>query len=106
MKTLQMPLMKERIRFAWRMYTGADGSLIDLKKIIVKAKKFGAKVVIDGTQSVGALPFSLEEYKVDALICAAYKWMLGPYGTALAYYGPAYDQGLLIRRKLDKQERQ
>ena len=74
----------------------ADGTLIDLSAIIKKARKFGAKVVVDGTQSIGAMPFSLADFPVDALICAAYKWMFGPYGSGLAYYGPAFDDGLPI----------
>ena len=26
-------------------------------------------------------------------MCAGYKWLLGPYSTALAYFGPALDGG-------------
>jgi len=29
----------------------------------------------------------------DALVCAAYKWLFGPYGIALAYLGPRFDDG-------------
>ncbi|HBX65139.1 MAG TPA: aminotransferase, partial [Balneolaceae bacterium] len=29
----------------------------------------------------------------DALICAGYKWLMGPYSIGLAYYGPALDDG-------------
>ncbi len=71
----------------------ADGSLIDLETVRDKTKHFGALMIIDGTQSVGALPIDVDRLKPDALICAGYKWLLGPYGTALAYYGPAFDNG-------------
>jgi len=27
------------------------------------------------------------------LICAGYKWLLGPYGLGVAYYGEAFDNG-------------
>ena len=74
----------------------ADGTLFDLKAIRDKCTKNGALMIIDGTQSVGALPFDVEELKPDALICAGYKWLLGPYGTAIAYYGPAFDNGIPI----------
>jgi selenocysteine lyase/cysteine desulfurase len=70
-----------------------DGSLIDLKAVREKTLKYGALLIIDGTQSVGALPIDVDQLKPDALICAGYKWLLGPYGTALAYYGPAFDNG-------------
>jgi selenocysteine lyase/cysteine desulfurase len=45
---------------------------------------------------VGAYPFDLEKIQPDALICAGYKWLLGPYGTGLAYYGEQFDGGIPI----------
>ena len=48
---------------------------------------------MDGTQSVGALPFSVKKVQPDALICAGYKWLMGPYSLGLAYLGPAFDEG-------------
>jgi len=71
----------------------ADGSLIDLQSVRDKSTKYGALMIVDGTQSVGAMPINVDQLKPDALICAGYKWLLGPYGTALAYYGPAFDDG-------------
>ena len=53
----------------------------------------GAAFVVDGTQSVGALPFDVREIQPDALICAGYKWLLGPYAIGAAYFGPRYDGG-------------
>ena len=64
----------------------ADGTLFNLEKIGEKARSVGAKLIIDGTQSVGAMPFDIETIKPDALICAGYKWMMGPYSIGLAYY--------------------
>ncbi len=74
----------------------ADGTWFDLKKIREKSASVGALLVIDGTQSVGALPFSVRELKPDALICGGYKWLMGPYSLGLAYYGPAFDGGIPI----------
>ncbi len=74
----------------------ADGSLFDLKAIGKKAKRCGARFIVDGTQSVGALPISVSELQIDALICAGYKWLLGPYSIGMAYYGPEFDQGIPI----------
>jgi len=71
----------------------ADGSLFNLKNIRAKTTKHDALLVIDGTQSVGALPLDVQEVPVDALICASYKYLMGPYGFGLAYYGPAFDDG-------------
>lgn len=69
-----------------------DGSRFDLKHIGELARKKDAVFVIDGTQSVGALPFDVNEIQPDALICAGYKWLMGPYGTALGYFGPRFQQ--------------
>lgn len=71
----------------------SDGSIIDLKMIRQKTSHHGALLIVDGTQSVGAMPFSISDVKPDALICAAYKFLLGPYSTCLSYYGPAFDDG-------------
>lgn len=70
-----------------------DGTLFDVKSIGEKARSVGALFAIDGTQSVGALPFDLEETPVNALICSSYKWLLGPYGLSLAFYDETFDQG-------------
>ncbi len=64
----------------------SDGTLFDIKTIREKTIKHNALLIIDGTQSIGALPFSIEEIKPDALICAGYKWLLGPYSIGFAYY--------------------
>ena len=70
-----------------------DGTRFDLERIVARARSFGAAVVIDGTQSVGALPFDVQRIKPDALVCAGYKWLLGPYSLGFAYYGPRFDDG-------------
>ena len=74
----------------------ADGTLFDLKKIRHKTREVGASLIIDGTQSVGAFPHDIQEIQPDALICAGYKWLLGPYSFGLAYYGPRFDNGIPI----------
>lgn len=74
----------------------ADGTLFDLKKIRTLTNDFGAYLIIDGTQSIGALPFSVEEIKPDALICGGYKWLMGGYGLGLAYYGERFYDGIPI----------
>lgn len=71
----------------------ADGTLFDLKAIRQRTREVGAWLSIDGTQSVGALPFSVAEIEPDALVCGGYKWLLGPYSLGMAYFGPALDAG-------------
>jgi selenocysteine lyase/cysteine desulfurase len=74
----------------------ADGTKFNLKAIGEKCRKYGAKLIVDGTQSVGALPFDINEIKPDALICAGYKWLMGPYSIAVGYFGPHFDGGVPI----------
>jgi selenocysteine lyase/cysteine desulfurase len=71
----------------------ADGTLFNLKAVRKKTKAHDSLLIIDGTQSVGALPFSVKEIQPDALICAGYKWLLGPYSIGLAYYSDAFNDG-------------
>lgn len=70
----------------------ADGTLFDLMQIRQRCDEVGALLIIDGTQSIGALPFDVQLIKPDALIVAGYKWLLGPYSIGLAYYGEKLDQ--------------
>jgi selenocysteine lyase/cysteine desulfurase len=74
----------------------ADGTKFDLIQIRKRCNDIGALLVIDGTQSIGALPFDFEAIQPDALICAGYKWLMGPYSFGLAYYGEYFDKGTPI----------
>ncbi|PQJ78060.1 aminotransferase class V-fold PLP-dependent enzyme [Polaribacter porphyrae] len=71
----------------------ANGTLFDLKAIRKNTKKHNALLIIDGSQSIGALPFSVKEIQPDALICGGYKWLFGPYGSGYAYFGSYFDNG-------------
>ncbi|MFP4846202.1 aminotransferase class V-fold PLP-dependent enzyme [Winogradskyella sp. PE311] len=71
----------------------ANGYIFDLKAIREKTSKYNALLIIDGSQSLGALPFSVKDIQPDALVCAGYKWLFGPYGCAYAYYSDYFDNG-------------
>lgn len=71
-----------------------DGILFDVKAIGRRARDVGAALIIDGTQSIGALPFDVREIQPDALVCAGYKWLMGPYGTGLLYVGERFLDGI------------
>lgn len=76
----------------------SDGTLFKLELIREKLDQVGGLLIIDGTQSIGALPFSVKKYRPDAVICSGYKWLMGPYSIGLAYYGPAFDNGMPIEQ--------
>ncbi len=71
----------------------ADGTLYDLKAIREKTRAHSALLIIDGSQFIGAAPFSVQEIQPDALVTVAYKWMLGPYSMGMAYYSDAFNNG-------------
>ena len=73
-----------------------DGLRFDLDAVGARARTVGARLVIDGTQSVGALPFDVGRSRPDAVACAGYKWLTGPYSVGVAWYGPAFDGGTPI----------
>ena len=67
-----------------------NGTKFKLKEIGERCKKFGAMFIVDGTQSVGALKMDINEYNIDALVCASYKWLFGPYSMGLAYFSDQF----------------
>jgi len=74
----------------------ADGTRFDLEAIRHRCHRFGAALIVDGTQSIGALPFSVSALRPDALITAGYKWLFGPYSCALGWMGPRFAEGIPI----------
>jgi selenocysteine lyase/cysteine desulfurase len=71
-----------------------NGTRFDLEQIGARCKEVGARLIVDGSQSVGALPIDVKACQIDALICAAYKWLMGPYSTALSYIHEDFNQGI------------
>ncbi len=70
-----------------------DGSIVDLPAIAGRCRQVGAKLVLDLTQSIGALPFDVQEIRPDFMVAAGYKWMMGPYTLGFLYVAPEYHLG-------------
>ena len=58
-----------------------------------KCREFGAAVVLDLAQSVGAIPFSISDVDPDFVIAPSYKWLLGPYSLGFLYVAPRWQGG-------------
>ena len=71
----------------------ADGGQLDLPAISDAARRQGAALVLDLTQSLGALPFDLPAIQPDFAVAAGYKWLLGPYSMAYLYVAPHHQEG-------------
>ncbi|MDN5795975.1 MAG: aminotransferase class V-fold PLP-dependent enzyme [Intrasporangium sp.] len=64
----------------------ADGRLADLDAVEAAARRHGARVLVDLTQSAGWL--DLDASRFDATVTSGYKWLLGPRGTAFLTVAP------------------
>ncbi|HEX5826033.1 MAG TPA: aminotransferase class V-fold PLP-dependent enzyme, partial [Candidatus Limnocylindrales bacterium] len=56
------------------------GAVLPVARIAALARAAGAAVIVDGAQSAGAIPVSVEELGVDAYAVPGQKWLLGPEG--------------------------
>jgi selenocysteine lyase/cysteine desulfurase len=70
-----------------------SGGRLDLVAIGGACRKMGIALVLDLTQSLGALPFSVREVQPDFAVAANYKWLMGPYTTGLLYVAPKWHGG-------------
>lgn len=61
------------------------GQQHNLQKIAKRAHEFGSLVVIDGIQAAGYLPVNVRKLDIDVYITGSYKWLLAPFGTAIAH---------------------
>lgn len=70
-----------------------DGTRIDLEAVGARCRACNAALVVDGTQSLGAMPFSVSNIQPDFLVTTAHKWLLGPYSYGFCYVAPQWQQG-------------
>ena len=75
-----------------------DGSVLDIERTSELVRALGAVLVVDATQSLGAVPFDVTTVQPDFLLASAYKWLLGPYSLAYAWIAPRWRDGLPIEQ--------
>ncbi len=71
---------------AYSAVQSATGEVADVPAIAAAARAHGALVVVDATQALGWL--ALDAADADVLVCAAYKWLMCPRGTAFGVFAP------------------
>ncbi len=64
------------------------GYRYDLGRLADAAHANDALLVVDASQSAGAIPIDVSSSGVDALIVGSYKWLCGPFGAAFMYLDP------------------
>ncbi|MEA3008742.1 MAG: hypothetical protein QOJ91_434 [Sphingomonadales bacterium] len=69
------------------------GTMIDVEAVGRRCRSVGAALVLDTTQSTGALPLDLAAVDPDYLIATSYKWLMGPYSLGFLYVAPRHQQG-------------
>ena len=67
---------------AYSAVQSATGEVTDPAVVAAAAKAYGAFTVVDASQAVGWLPVHARH--ADVLVCAAYKWLMSPRGSAFA----------------------
>jgi len=67
-----------------------NGARLDLVRVGDACRAVGAALVLDNTQSWGAMPLDLSSVQPDFVVASGYKWLLCPYGFSLMYVGPAW----------------
>ena len=70
-----------------------DGGLIDLAAIRLALDAHDGLLVVDATQSLGALPLDVAQVRPDFLVAATYKGLLGPYSLGFLYVAPRWQSG-------------
>ncbi|HYP47571.1 MAG TPA: aminotransferase class V-fold PLP-dependent enzyme [Thermoleophilaceae bacterium] len=70
-----------------------DGALVDLEAVAARTHELGARLVIDGSQSIGALPFDVAALGADFVVTVGYKWLLGPFGVGYLYVADEHRGG-------------
>lgn len=63
----------------------ASGCRTDLRPIADMVHQAGGYLCVDAIQSVGVMPFDVNEHGVDFLAADGHKWMLGPEGAGIFY---------------------
>ncbi len=70
-----------------------DGAPVDLAAIADRARDVGASLVVDASQSLGALPLDVGRVRPDFVIAVGYKWLLGPFGLGYLYVADEHRGG-------------
>jgi len=66
----------------------SSGEVADVDAVVAAAAHHGARTLLDATQACGWLP--VDATRFDAVVCAAYKWLMSPRGTAFMAVGDAW----------------
>ena len=78
--------------------SNVTGIVQPVDTISAAAHETGALLMLDAAQTVGHLPFSVRELRVDMLASAGHKGLLGPLGTGIMYIRDGLEDEVLPTR--------
>ncbi len=56
-------------------------------------REAGSAVIIDASQSLGAMPLDVAALRPHAVVAVGYKWLLGPFSLGYLYLDPSLHDG-------------
>lgn len=65
-----------------------NGAPLELSQISRACKASDIRLVLDLTQSLGAVPIDVQDIDPEFAVAAGYKWLLCPYGVGFLYVSP------------------
>jgi selenocysteine lyase/cysteine desulfurase len=71
----------------------STGEVADLDAIVAAARHHGALTLLDATQACGWM--AIDANRFDAVVCAGYKWLTLPRGTAFMTVGDAFQESIV-----------
>lgn len=94
-----LAVLDERVRIVSVPHVHwTDGALVDLERVSARTHELGAHLVIDGSQSIGAMPFDVARLRPDFVTSVGYKWLLGPLGISYLYVAEQHREGAPIEQ--------
>ena len=73
------------------------GNLLDIAKIGTMAHEHGALLVVDASQTAGAVPIDMQRMNIDVLCFTGHKGLMGPQGTGGLCIRPGVELRPLLR---------
>jgi cysteine desulfurase / selenocysteine lyase len=62
-----------------------DGSMLEVPALADACRSNGTLLILDVSQSCGAVPIDVRELGADFIVCAGYKYLLSPWGTGFLW---------------------
>jgi cysteine desulfurase / selenocysteine lyase len=75
--------------------SNVSGTILPVAEVTAKAHEFGVPVLIDASQSAGAVPVDIQAAGIDLLAFTGHKELLGPTGTGGLVINPSFNAALL-----------